>query len=416
MAERTSAAAPTPLGALVMSGEAQTEAVRIEPYILMGRDSTNSYLVMSGDGDVLINAGAPAGGRRSHALFSRIATGPLRYAVVTQSHIDHYGGLEAFMEADTKLVTGSGFPEGRAYAARLAGFYGPRGMKLWGSVLGTAAPRPPTREFTPDVLVDDTYAFEVGDRRFEVLSTPGGETQDSVVVWLPAEKVVFTSNLFGPLFLHVPNLNTIRGDKPRSARAFIASAKRVQALGAEILITGHGEPIRGAERIRADLDRLISAVQYIEDKTIEGMNAGKPVHTLMQQIALPPELALGQAYGRTAWAVKTIWAEYAGWFHYDTTTALYATPPAAVYPDLVELAGGADALADRARVRLDAGRPLEALHLLDVALGADATSASAKAVKVSALRKLLEDQVDQNFSEIMWLRSEITALEGAGGK
>jgi hypothetical protein len=35
------------------------------------------------------------------------------------------------------------------------------------------------------------------------------------VVWLPEHRVALVSNLFGPLFPHFPNLNTIRGDKYR---------------------------------------------------------------------------------------------------------------------------------------------------------------------------------------------------------
>src|ERR1700704_4780577 len=114
-----------------MSGEGQTEAVRIEPFIFMGRDSTNSYLVTSEAGDVLINAGTPGGGRRSRALFDKVSRGPLRYIVLTQSHLDHYGGLDAFMAEGTRLVVHRNHADGRDYARRLAGFYKPRSMRLW---------------------------------------------------------------------------------------------------------------------------------------------------------------------------------------------------------------------------------------------------------------------------------------------
>ena len=53
--------------------------------------------------------------------------------------------------------------------------------------------------------------------------TPGGETIDALVVWMPEHQTAFIGNLMGPFFGHVPNLYTLRGDKIRSAMAFIHS-------------------------------------------------------------------------------------------------------------------------------------------------------------------------------------------------
>ena len=72
--------------------------------------------------------------------------------------------------------------------------------------------------------------IDVGGRRFELISTPGGETVDSTVVHLPDERLAFTGNLFGPLFPHFPNFNTIRGDKYRYAEAYLASLDVVRKL------------------------------------------------------------------------------------------------------------------------------------------------------------------------------------------
>ncbi|HEX7741814.1 MAG TPA: alkyl sulfatase dimerization domain-containing protein, partial [Sphingobium sp.] len=241
------------------------------------------------------------------------------------------------------------------------------------------------------------------------------ETTDSLCVWMPDEKIVFTGNLFGPVFLSMPFLNTLRGDKPRLVRDYLSSLEKVRDLGAEVLITGHGEPIRGAERIRADLDRMHGAVSWVRDYTFAGMLAGKDVHQLMREVALPQELAIGQFHGKVSWAVKSIWEQYAGWFHYDSTTSLYGVPRSSIDSDLVELAGGGDALAHRARAKLDAGKPLEAMHLLDIALGADPANAEALTAKRAVLERLLADSGGVNLSETMWLKSEIALTEKALG-
>jgi alkyl sulfatase BDS1-like metallo-beta-lactamase superfamily hydrolase len=156
-----------------------------------------------------------------------------------------------------------------------------------------------------------------------------------------------------------------------------------------------------------------AAVSYVNDATVAGMNAGKDVHTLMREIQLPPELKIGEFHGKVPWDVRAIWEEYSSWFHFDFTTSLYGVPRSSIDADLVELAGGAGALADRARAKLRLGRPLEAMHLVDIALGADATHGAALAVKKDALEVLLKESGGANLSESMWLRSEISALETA---
>src|SRR6185312_15535722 len=138
--------------------------------------------------------------------------------------------------------------------------------------------------------------LEVGGRRMELISVPGGETNDSLVVWLPDERICLCGNTFGPLIGHVPNLVTIRGDRYRDALTAIASVERVRDLQPELLVTGHFDPIAGAQLISDELTRLRNAIEYLHDRTVAGMNAGKDVQTLMQEIALPAEYEVGQGY------------------------------------------------------------------------------------------------------------------------
>src|SRR5690606_18286095 len=102
----------------------------------------------------------------------------------------------------------------------------------------------------------------------------------------------------------MPFLNTLRGDKPRRVRTYLESLAKVRALGAEILITGHGDPIVGKDRIRTDLDKMEAAVRYVRDYTVEGMKAGKTVHELMRAFTFPDDIRIGDFHGKAVWAVK----------------------------------------------------------------------------------------------------------------
>lgn len=415
MANKAGEGGQPPLAKLVLEGEGQAEAIAITDFIFMAKDISNAYLVTTGDGDLMVNTGFMTGADRNAALFAPHRTGPLRHIILTQSHADHFGGLPRFREDGTKVVAQERFADNLHDMLFLQPHFGPRTRKLWGSTLKPGATPPKIPEAHPDILVDQEFAFEQGGRHFVLISTPDGETTDALTVWMPEEKIAFTGNLFGPVFLSMPFLCTLRGDKPRSVRSYLSSLDRVRSLGAELLITGHGEPIRGAARIRADLDKMHAAVSWVRDYTLAGMNAGKDVHRLMREIALPPELRIGEFHGKASWAVKTIWEEYSGWFFYDSTTSLYGVPRSSVDKDLAELAGGAAKLAERAQAKLALGQPLEAIHLLDIALGAEPGSVPALQAKKTALEALLKASGGSNLSETMWLKSEIAGVDAKLG-
>lgn len=404
---------PTPLANLVRAGDRQTEAEAITPFVFMAHDVSNAYLVTTSDGDVVVNTGMPDGAERSVVLFAPHRTGPLKYIVLTQSHADHFGGVPDFLEAGTKVIGGPGYLEARDDMLGLQAFFGPRTFKLWGAALKRDTPPRPIPNVTPDIFAPESgMTFEVGNRTFELIHAPEGETVDNILVWMPKEKIVFTGNTFGPVWLSMPFLNTLRGDKPRLVRTFLKSLAKVRDLGAEILITGHGAPVIGKNRIREDLDRIEAAVTYVRDYTLEGMKAGKTVHQLMHEFKFPGNVAIGDFHGKASWAVRSIWQEYSGWFHYeDGTTALYGVPRSSVHADIAELAGGAGALAARAQTHVDGGRPLEALHLLDIALGAEPGNREALMAKKAASQALLEASGGSNLSETMWLRSEIAEID-----
>jgi alkyl sulfatase BDS1-like metallo-beta-lactamase superfamily hydrolase len=165
--------------------------------------------------------------------------------------------------------------------------------------------------------------------------------------------------------------------------------------------------------------RLRDAVQYVHDATVEGMNEGKDVYTLMREIRLPDELAVGEGYGKVSWDVRAIWEGYAGWFHHRSTTELYPVPPASVHPEIVELAGGPDAVAERALRRVVAGEPCEAIHLAEMALAADPKHRPALEALLAAHELLLERagtaNQGPNFWEVRWLEQQIANTRAALG-
>jgi alkyl sulfatase BDS1-like metallo-beta-lactamase superfamily hydrolase len=317
------------------------------------------------------------------------------------------GGWSVFHQPGVETIAQANHPDVREYWRRLHPFYARRIMTLWGAFVdvdATSMELPPEPVLTTAFI--DSHAFELGRRRFELYSTPGGETTDALVAWMPEHRTAFIGNLMGPFFGHVPNLYTLRGDKIRSAMAFVHSVDRVIALEPETLINGH-DVIRGADAIRHTMTTVREATKYLRDRTIEGMNAGADVWTLMHEIRLPNNLALPQVHGKVPWIVRAIWEEHVGWFRYESTTELYDVPPSAVWPDIVDLAGGTAALTQRAQTHADQGRALQALHLTDIVLAHSPGEREASRVKRAALEQLLAASGRENFSEVQWLEQEI---------
>jgi len=405
---------PPSLDELVKQGEGRQDAVDMGDGIFMSKNIANSYLVTTAEGDVLINTGTDFEAEEIKARFGRASTGPLRLITFTQGHPDHVGGWSLFNADGVRTIAQANHVDVREYWRHLHPFYVRRIMALWGAFMDVetqSAQLPPEPLLTEAFI--DSHIVELGGRRFELYATPGGETTDALVVWLPEHRTVFIGNLMGPFFGHVPNLYTLRGDKIRSAMAFMHSVDRVIALAPETLFNGH-DVFRGADHIQTTLTTVRDATAYLRDRTLDGMNSGADLWTLMRDVSLPPELSLPQVHGKVPWIVRAIWEEHVGWFRYESTTELYDVPPSSVWPDIVELAGGTGVLTERARSHVEAGRHLEALHLTDVVLAHSSRDLVALRVKRAALEQLLAASGRENHSEVQWLEQEInkTTLEG----
>ena len=404
-------AAPTPLGSIIGNAAHNEKLVQVNDHLWVSKDISDSILITTEAGNVVVNAGMPGNGAQHRQRFRGINELPIEYLIVTQCHGDHFGGAVALCDAGTRIITHQRYQECREYWRILHDFYARRSNKLWGSMIKNQAERKAIiQEITADITFEEQHSFTLGGRQFDLYAAPGGESEDGVVVWLPQDRTLITGNLFGPVFANMPNLYTLRGDKIRSAQRFIKSLDFVSGLQPAVLVTGH-EVFTGEEEIQRALAKVREAVLFVFNYTIDGMNAGVDVQTLMNDIVVPEHLRIGQSHGKFSWCVRAIWEEYAGWFHYDATTSLYAVPASSVAADLVELAGGADVLAARAENYVAKQQPLQALHLLNTALTVEPANPRALQAKVAAHEQLLAASKGENFSEVMWLKSEIAAAQ-----
>jgi alkyl sulfatase BDS1-like metallo-beta-lactamase superfamily hydrolase len=402
---------------------------RFNEFISMSEGNSNTYMIETPEGNLLVNSGmgfeAPVHHRNFSDLVGEI-DGRIRYLVTTQGHVDHVGGVRFFRDRNPGLqyVAHANNEEHQSYDERLARFRQARSAFRFTDTFvevfeayaaaGYTDLNPQDRP-TADVTFEDRHEISLGGLDVVLIGQMGAETNDSLIVWLPEHRICLTGNLFGCPFGHFPNLVTIRGDRYRDALVCAQAARTVLDLEPEVILYGHHAPIVGADLIRREVTAFRDATLHVHDAVVKGMNDGKDLATLQQEIAVPPECEVGEGYGKVSWSVRAIWEHYAGWFKHASTTELYSVPQRAIHADLLELAG-ADALVERAAQKAAAGEREAALHLLDVVLSAEPDHGGAVAQAIEVHESLLEDaktfRTTGNFWLVGWLEHQLKLLRG----
>jgi glyoxylase-like metal-dependent hydrolase (beta-lactamase superfamily II) len=201
---------------------------------LARRSLVNAYVL----GDVLVDAGTPGMGRRLPGL---LAGRPVAAHAITHAHPDHVGGSA---HVRTALGVPLWAPAGDADAVE-AGHPPPKPGR-GSALLARLSAFPPAR-------VDRRLAEgdEVGG--FRVLDAPG-HSPGQVAFWREADRVLVCGDVVFGI-----DLRTLRSDL-REPIAFLTadpqrnrlSIRRLAALEPELLLFGHGPPVRAAApRLRA---------------------------------------------------------------------------------------------------------------------------------------------------------------------
>jgi glyoxylase-like metal-dependent hydrolase (beta-lactamase superfamily II) len=270
---------------------------------------SNALVIVNDDHVVVVDSHVtPDAGRALADAVATLTDAPIRYLVNTHFHFDHAHGNAGFPATTTVIgheVTGErlrrdvtkepifaavGTPEAAAFQvaeaeAALAAAAPEARPALEGQVAMLRRHLAAVQALEirpPDLTFDGRLVLREGGREIQLLFLGRGHTGGDVVVWLPAERVVFTGDLLQP---GAPYLGD--GYPDEWGRTLDA----VAALPFEWVAPGHGEPFRD----RAVIDE---AKRFLADFTAEAR-------------ALRAEgLDVREAAARLE---LDGWEEYAGW-------------------------------------------------------------------------------------------------------
>lgn len=394
------------------SAELQRDIVKVTDgvYTAVGYSPSNISMIVGKTGLIIIDTGmSRSQAEEALAEFRKISALPVAAVIFTHGHGDHTGGAAAFTQGgNPQIWARSNFgSEGAAFSSAGLTIQNARGARQGGFRLppeqrinnGVALPFYPSKEdgaFTENQSVAPTHIFSeprksvrIAGINLELVAAPG-ETDDELYVWLPERKVVFAGDNF---YASWPNLYAIRGTPYRDVRAWAASTDKMLKEGPEYIVPGHTRPIIGKAAATSALTDYRDAMNFVFDKTVEGINQGLTPDELVDYVILPDRLAsrpyLREYYGNVEWAVRAIFDGYLGWFDGNPTN-LFPLAPKAEAERMAKLAGGQDALLGSARNAFKAGDSQWAAQLSDFLIALDPESAEPKRIKADALTDIAD--------------------------
>lgn len=397
-------------------------AEEIADGVLYVKSIASATTIDTGDGLVMLDTGSMFD---RDVVFDQVrhwrpAT-PLAAAVFSHHHVDHIFGTRHFeAEAATR---GWAPPQVYGHEEMAQHFDRYRRTLGWNAAINQRQFALPVDGFSwpdeyryPDITYRDQLTFRRGRLTFE-LHHARGETDDATWTWVPELGLLHPGDLF---IWAVPNAGN-----PQKVQRYLsdwaAALLQMSSLGAETMISGHGLPIFGADRIRLALTDTAELLTSIENQTLALMNRGRPLDEVIHAVEIPVHLRdkpyLRPVYDHPQFLVRNVWRRYGGWYEGEPDNLLPA-PRTEQAREWVTLGGGTDAVIARARDLATAGDHRLACHLVEFAVLADPQSDEAHRARAdiySARAGKQESSMVRNILNHAALSSEQHQRDLAGG-
>jgi thiosulfate/3-mercaptopyruvate sulfurtransferase len=219
----------------------------------------NAGFVVTSEGVVAIDAGgSPQEGAALLRAIRRVTRHPVRWLVLTHHHPDHHFGAVAFRRENARVIA---HPDRRTLASEGGDSALVDG---WTRVVGRQAMRGFAFANAPDRPVEQTDTLRLGGRLIVIGSAGTAHTPGDLVVWLPAEGVLFAGDLL------VEDGVTMIVDG--STTALLSALDSLTRLRPRAIVPGHGaipaDPARLVDSTRAYIAGLRKDMRAAVDRAV----------------------------------------------------------------------------------------------------------------------------------------------------
>jgi alkyl sulfatase BDS1-like metallo-beta-lactamase superfamily hydrolase len=231
-----------------------------------------------------------------------------------------------------------------------------------------AVPAPPGRlPLTyPDVTYAGSCTIYAGPQWTIKLIAAPSETDDATAIWLPEAKVLYGG---AAVIEAIPNVGTPMRTLRDTVR-WADTLDRLAALGARVMVPEFGPIVSDPETIAAWLGETAAVLRWLRRQTLARMNRGMTIAEILPDIDYPPGMFdkpwLRETYGHRDYIVRDIYRSENGWWEGRNPTDLHPAQPPAAAAAIASAIADKQAVLTRAAQLRDAGKPQEAMHVVDL--------------------------------------------------
>jgi len=302
---------------------------------------------------------------------------PFHTLAITHGHVDHCMGAYFYIEDNAKR----GMARPRVVGHKNLRWRIEKNKMLEAHRIGTDKKQfqvdfDQTDLFVyPDIEFEDRIDVTVGGEVFNIIFGHG-HTEDTLWIYSPVRKVLCCGDLFQWTAANVGNPFKMQ----RFALENALALEEMAAIGAEVLCPGHGPVIYGRDEIKTCLLTAAQYLHFIQDHVVACLNKGMILEETVNSLNMPEELVnskwLPPLYGHPAFIAKGIFKRYAGYYS-GHPAELFPPDYAEVGREVVNLAGGAAGIIERARELKSESRLKLACQLVEWLVKAEADNAEA---------------------------------------
>jgi len=225
----------------------------------------NSGVIIGDKGVIVVDAKtSAAGGKELLEDIAKITTKPVTTVILTHSDGDHVNGLASF-PAGLKIIAHENNKKEQEAALAAGG----RGA--------------PPKDHLPNQLVTkNKESDKIDGVKVELYHWAPAHTSGDLVIYLPAEKIVFTGDIIATQMADP----LIHLEKHGSSEGWITTTKGILALNADTFVPGHG-----VVQTKDDIKTRLTKAEEKRAKIKELVAQGKSLDEIRSAVGDPPPAA-----------------------------------------------------------------------------------------------------------------------------